>query len=175
MFPKNFLLQNNIPHFIDLEGAGILNEDHTKWNYVPSVAGTPFPGFGYPPEKDMNQYTDRWHGLTLIFLLLTGFSPFYFLSRSDLESLKKLQVIGQKNIENARSGGKTLVWPPYGIDEHPYVVKSCITRLNESRECLNSSQVGKTLIKLCYNTFIKGFNNLKLRESFYRIFTLLGL
>ncbi len=178
LFPKNFLLKNDLPHFIDIEGAGILNRTRTEWDFAPSVLGTPTPGFGTPPEIEndtTNQYTDRWYGLNLIFMILLGFSPFFFLSRCDPESTEKIYLIGQKNMKESKNRGTPLVWPPIGIENHPYIIKDCINNLDKSRTYLFDNHINKTLVRLCYKTFISGFKEQTSRESFNRMFRLLGL
>jgi serine/threonine protein kinase len=174
LFPSNFLIRNNIPHFIDLEGAGILSKDRRRWDYSPVVVGTDYPGFGRPPDwENPNQYTDRWYGLNLIFILLTKLSPFFYLSSIDSQNLERLSRIGNKNLQESKNSGRALVWPPRGIQNHPCF--SYNQNLDKIRRILSSNQIGKTLTRLCYKTFIIGFKKPTARESFHRISRLVGL
>jgi len=173
LFPTNFLIDNNnIPHFIDLEGGGILNKEKNDWDFTPTVLGTPYPGFGRPPDRFINQYTDRWYGLNLIFILLTGFSPFFFLQRIDEIALKELSLVGQQYCEKCEREGGDYIWPPPNVENIRYFNKNCSKNIVNIRNFLKKKQ--RNLINLCYNTFIRGFDNPKLRETFNRIYHLLG-
>ena len=176
--PENYLVdRNGIANLIDIEGAGLYRLKTQEWEHKPAVYGKKVAGFPTPPEKQkdesiVNMYTDRWFGLTLISAVLTGNSPFKFLSRTDYDSLQLLRETAEKGYEN-----KGLVaWPPYGVENHPY-----LHDILKKKDALAgwrkfwASQASGRLTPMLFSTFIRGMNEPVYRAKFKQMKIILGL
>lgn len=176
--PSNYLVdKDNIPHMIDIEGAGLLHGQTGNWLYRPAVLGKKVPGFISPPEAQtepptVDQYTDRWFGLILVTCMLSGTSPFFFLTRADKPSLDEFRECATKGFQKTSQ----VVWPPAGIESHQHLQEplrnSATTQ--KLRNLWGKFAKGR-LAPLLFNTFVRGIDDSKKRSSFNMMKTRLGL
>ena len=176
--PSNYLVdKDNVPHMIDIEGAGLLHGQTGNWLYRPAVLGKKVPGFISPPEAQtqpptVDQYTDRWFGLILVTCMLAGASPFFFLTRADKPSLTEFRDCAIKGFQKT----SLVVWPPEGIENHQHLqepIRNSNT-MEKLRKLWGKFAKGR-LVPLLFNTFVRGMNNPKKRSSFNMMKTRLGL
>lgn len=179
LVPSNILVdENEQPHLIDIAGAGLIEYGTGKWKYPPSVQGTKIPGFVSPPEMqkpggEIDKYTDRWCGVTLICAIIARESPFFFLRDSTVESLQEMQYLAAEGFQQKSE----LRWPPHGIKNHSKLHPEYRKEgyLDYYRGYWDSIDPGGRLIGIMFNTYIRGLEKRQLRASFSRIRTMLGL
>lgn len=108
--PTNILVNDAVPELtiIDVDGAGMLNDEDDGWAQPPIVAGqSQVPGFPPPSENAYHVVypeSDYWWTAMLLFYISTSLSPFFLLADASRASLSELAGV------LTRSKGRE--WPP---------------------------------------------------------------
>jgi len=164
LFPSNFIIDHNHrAYLIDMMGAGIkgLNKG---WIWPPFVRGKP-DIWPLPPEitekKNPTFESDRWVGGFLIFYVLTGLkTPFPFVKRVDLSTLRKLCDWADT---------RKVKWPPVSNNKvnnfHALRKYQTIKKFTNFMDN-NFPQSKSNYQNLLHTTYISGFSNQMVRPNF---------
>ncbi|MFN4220505.1 MAG: hypothetical protein ACK4GJ_06285, partial [bacterium] len=159
LYPDNFLVDEKGNVYIsDLIKAGIINENN-EWKYKPLIIDTvnrknTFP---LPPEINASEFmhnSNIWLAVYLIYFVLTGGSPFDFLS-------------GKKILDNILLYSDTSQerWPPV----IPLSAISNINKYNSFSKKYNSIFKKGYFSKILINTYVRGYKNPHIRPTLQEI------
>lgn len=165
--PTNILVDETCSNItiIDLDGAGIWNERRRDWELAPVVLGQEgVPGF--PPSNEfwmgkVFPQTDYWWSMMIVFFILFGNYPFFFLKDNTPSSLRELEF--------AFSADRSGSWPP--DYQRVHVLKSFNSAVgpndyDEIRRYVN----GHIPSTFFFRTFTAGYSNLQERLSLQDIY-----
>ena len=123
---------------------------------------------GYIEAKE-GMYIPRWLGVQILFEILTGYVPFAFMRRIDVEALYKLYRFSDK---------RRIAWPPYGSEKLDSNLLNNNLNVQQFRDFIRSNcgsyKDVRPLEKLAFLTFIYGFENPSCRPNFEFVKVILG-